>query len=898
MKTVFNRALSLVMCLILVCSTMSVTAFGANAQEDFSYKTYAQNATKENIHHLLDFLDDTLADLDINETIDLGVTSININLTSVDNVCDTIDRFRLVFTLAKGFLGDLKDLDLKVFDEGMSRAKSGDYKIFCEILELADANSDLIEKLISGTLDLGKIAENLGLDLTSINVSKMLREGIVDSLFWDAPNYDEILMRARNDFDAFVYTDLVGLVSAEGGILEGIEITEDTTVDHIITDAFNIIVNKYLIDLVKGQSFSFASLGEGYGTLDTVIQLDGDYSFDGIELTHDKSVLAQINGILGKVFAQIVPGFTEWETNGTESDYKNIGDNTRNLVKYIAEESKLGIDTNVSDEVLMLEILKIVFQAADTNGEKEIYELIKDTKTLTEMTNRILVHLSGKDYPADATYEHVFGDYLIEQLGGTIPLYDENGNAITVGSGKTVWEVVNSVLNFFLVDKNIEAYFGRDFNKSQSFFDKLDIMLSFTADNGKLEKFRSEAFIRGLFEDIFSMDLQGIIEATAVKALNFAGDVSVVEFLYNTVCNVVNNWAVSGGIEKQTSGHFEAAMKNEGLAKIVKAVINTLNSRVEGVACLVGVLYGAIDNMAEKAEEKDATCTQTGFKLTKTCLKCNKVYLKGATIAAKGHKYDSGKITKKPTCTAKGVKTFTCTVCGSTKTQDVAAAGHKASGYKTTVAATYKSKGVQINKCTVCSKELGRKEIKMLTLGKPSGLKASASSTTSIKFSWKKVANAESYNLLYRTGSGKWTTVKTTKTSVTVKKLKAGTTYKFKVVAVAGTNQSAASSEASATTKPATVTLKDLRSKKKKEVIAEWKKVSGATGYEVQYSTSKKFTKKATKTVKIKKNKTVKTYLKKLTSKKKYYVRVRAYKTVGKTIVYGAYSKTKSIKCK
>ena len=395
------------------------------------------------------------------------------------------------------------------------------------------------------------------------------------------------------------------------------------------------------------------------------------------------------------------------------------------------------------------------------------------------------------------------------------------------------------------------------------------------------------------------MDLQGFIEATAVKALNFAGDVSVVTFLYNTVCNVLNNWSVIGGIEKQTSGHFEAAMKNEGLAKIVKAVIATLSSRVEGIASLIGVLYGAFTDVSEKVESKDATCTAAGFTTTKTCLKCNKVYLKGATVSAKGHKYDSGKITKNPTCTAKGEKTYTCTVCSFKKTEPVNAKGHKESGYKTTVAATYKTKGTQVNKCTVCSAKLGERSVSMLKLAKPSGLKASAVSTTSIKFSWNKVTGAESYTLYYKTGSGKWKSVNAkNKTSYTAKKLKVGATYKFKVVAVAGGNKSAESSQVSATTKPASVTLKALRSKKKKEVVVEWKKISGVTGYEVMYSTSKKFAKKSTKTVTIKKDKTVKTIIKKLKSKKKYYVKVRAYKTVNKVKVYDAYSKVKNIKCK
>ena len=76
-----------------------------------------------------------------------------------------------------------------------------------------------------------------------------------------------------------------------------------------------------------------------------------------------------------------------------------------------------------------------------------------------------------------------------------------------------------------------------------------------------------------------------------------------------------------------------------------------------------------------------------------------------------------------------------------------------------------------------------------------------------------------------------------------------------------------------------------------------WKSVS-ATGYEVQYSTSKKFTEKTTKKVTVKNAKAKKTTLKKLKSGKKYYVKVRGYKTVDGKKLYGAYSEVKTVKVK
>ncbi len=90
--------------------------------------------------------------------------------------------------------------------------------------------------------------------------------------------------------------------------------------------------------------------------------------------------------------------------------------------------------------------------------------------------------------------------------------------------------------------------------------------------------------------------------------------------------------------------------------------------------------------------------------------------------------------------------------------------------------------------------------------------------------------------------------------------------------------------------------------KANKSFKATWKKVSGVKGYQIQYSTSKKFTKKTTKSVTIKKNKTTSKTVKKLKAKKKYYVRIRTYKNVklnGKTIkVYSSWTKAKTVKTK
>lgn len=90
--------------------------------------------------------------------------------------------------------------------------------------------------------------------------------------------------------------------------------------------------------------------------------------------------------------------------------------------------------------------------------------------------------------------------------------------------------------------------------------------------------------------------------------------------------------------------------------------------------------------------------------------------------------------------------------------------------------------------------------------------------------------------------------------------------------------------------------LNSAKSTSKKKIKASWAKVSGASGYQVMWSTYKNFSKNyKTKSVKAKySSKTVTT----AQSKKTYYVRVRAYKTVNGKKVYSPWSNTKKVKTK
>ncbi len=148
-------------------------------------------------------------------------------------------------------------------------------------------------------------------------------------------------------------------------------------------------------------------------------------------------------------------------------------------------------------------------------------------------------------------------------------------------------------------------------------------------------------------------------------------------------------------------------------------------------------------------------------------------------------------------------------------------------------------------------------------------------SNSSAYISWNKVSGAKKYKVQYKASDAKkWSSTTTTKTSKTIKGLKAGKKYSFKVTA-------STKSKSYTSQKTYISTLKKVEAKVKsktdKSIKLSWKKDKNADGYIVYKKNSKKADWKAIKT--IKKNSTVTYNVKKLKSEKKYYFKVVSYST-------------------
>ena len=268
---------------------------------------------------------------------------------------------------------------------------------------------------------------------------------------------------------------------------------------------------------------------------------------------------------------------------------------------------------------------------------------------------------------------------------------------------------------------------------------------------------------------------------------------------------------------------------------------------------------------------------------TATCIKKAKCTICGQEYGSlKSHTYSNACDTTCNVCNAKRTVSGhkysnscdnNCNVCGAKRS-----VSHS---YKTTgtTKATLSKDGKIVKKCSKCGGTT------TTTIKKIKTVKLSATSYTyngkakkpsvSVKDSAGKTISSSNYTVSYQSGRknvGKY------KVTIKFKGNYSGTKTLYFTI------------------KPVKTTVKSITAGKKQLKVNITKKSTQVTGYQIQYSTSKKFTSAKTKT--INSYKTTSATIKSLKAKKNYYVRVRSFKTVGKTKYYSAWSSAKSKKTK
>ena len=281
---------------------------------------------------------------------------------------------------------------------------------------------------------------------------------------------------------------------------------------------------------------------------------------------------------------------------------------------------------------------------------------------------------------------------------------------------------------------------------------------------------------------------------------------------------------------------------------------------------------------------------------SRTCLVCG-------DIETEVHSWNSGSVTKTAGCKEAGNTHYTCTATGCGATKDVPiektnnhtylngcdktcnvcnAIREISHNYKTiTLKATLKSDGSIVKNCIVCGDIYSKKAINKIDAVKLSTTKYTYNGKTkkpSVKIydsKGNKISSSD-YTVSYKDNK------KVGKATVTIKlkgKYSGTLTAYFTIV-------------------PKESKVEKLTAAKKSLKVKLKKVSSESSGYEIQYSTSSKFSSKYTKTKKVTSYKTTSVTLKSLKAKKTYYVRVRTFKKVDGKTYYSSWSSAKYKKTK
>ena len=351
----------------------------------------------------------------------------------------------------------------------------------------------------------------------------------------------------------------------------------------------------------------------------------------------------------------------------------------------------------------------------------------------------------------------------------------------------------------------------------------------------------------------------------------------------------------------------------------------------------LGISAGCIHDIIKDAAVAP-TCTKSGLTEGSHCSICKKIFKSQATVRAKGHNWGSWTTVKKATTTQEGLERRVCKNDSShyetrkieklqpSKTaQNVKvkiSASRIAVGKKAVITVTGNKGKISFKSSVpasasvssageVTAKKIGTVKItvsaaataKYLAASKTVTVKVvpaatknvtSVNTAAGVRLSWKKVTGATGY-IVY-CGNRKAAQIKKGSTvTFTDKKAKTnGKKYTYKVIAKASTGNSTLSKSLT-TLYLSNPSLKSLKKAAAKKIKINWTENKKADGYRIQYSTDSGFRKNNLSTT-VKKAVNVTAVIGNLKKGKTYYVRIRAYKTMGKKTYSSAWSASRSIK--
>ena len=168
------------------------------------------------------------------------------------------------------------------------------------------------------------------------------------------------------------------------------------------------------------------------------------------------------------------------------------------------------------------------------------------------------------------------------------------------------------------------------------------------------------------------------------------------------VCTVCGEVVTAGSAIAKLAHQTQVVNKKDATCTEAGYTGDTVCS-VCGETVSRGSTIPALGHTTELRNAKDPTCTEKGYTGDYVCTRCGETIAYGSDIAALGHEWNDGVVTKQPSCTESGERTFTCKHDAShTRTETIDALGHQWSEWKVTVQPTETEAGFESRTCSRC----------------------------------------------------------------------------------------------------------------------------------------------------------------------------------------------------
>lgn len=272
-----------------------------------------------------------------------------------------------------------------------------------------------------------------------------------------------------------------------------------------------------------------------------------------------------------------------------------------------------------------------------------------------------------------------------------------------------------------------------------------------------------------------------------------------------------------------------------------------------------------------------------------------KAYAVSDDVECTEHTYGEWIIDKEATCTSTGLKHRVCSKCNHEDSAEIEKTAHK---YVTSVISpTYTSDGYTLHKCSVCGTSYKDTVISKLVLSTVGNVRKVSATTNTVNIAWDKNSDASGYELEIYKG-GKWTQLLKTSDNTTVTynagSLATGSVYTFRIRAYRNEGTAVVYSDytrLAAGTAVANVTSFTKKASTASTLTLQWDRNTSATGYSVERYTGGKWV----EILKTTDNSTVTDTVSGLAAGTTYTFRIRAYKTVGTTVLYSDYTRLAAV---